>query len=86
MAFNITNNILKWNIIADRDSSNEWFAFLEMYRSHYPNVSIISDQFLSIIEEVGGLESIEQKKSVFSKISEKYNLEDILTINPPSKT
>lgn len=86
MSFNITNNIMKWEIIKDRDSFNEWIAFLEMYRSHYPNVLEISNQILSIIDEVGGLESIEQKKSVFFKITEKYNLEDILTINPPSKT
>lgn len=84
MSFNITNNIMKWKIIKDSDSSNKWFDFLDMYRRHYPNVSIISDQILSIIKEVGGLESIGQKKSVFSKISEKYNLEDILTINPPN--
>lgn len=83
MAFILANNIMKWNIINNRDSSNEWFAFLELYRSHYPHVSIISDQLLSIVDEVGGLESIGQKKSVFFKISEKYNLEDILTINSP---
>lgn len=86
MSFNITNNIMKWEIIKDRDSFHEWIAFLEMYRSHYPNVSEISNQILSIIDEVGGLESIEQKKSVFFKISEKYNLAEILTIDPPIKT
>ena len=84
MAFNIINNILKWRIVKDKDTFNEWCAFLDIYRSYYPNVSIISDQILSIIDGVSGLESIEQKKAVFFKISEKYNLSEILTLTPTS--
>lgn len=83
LAIILSNTILKLRIIKERDNLKDLYAFLEGYKHLYPNVSIISDQILSIVDEVGGLESIEQKKSVFFKISEKYNLGDILTINPP---
>ena len=86
MAFNITNNILKWQIIKDANSMNDWCAFLENYKINHPRVSEISDQILSIIEGVGGLDTVEQKKSVFLKISEKFNLSGILTISPPDKS
>jgi len=86
MAFIISNNILKWRIVQDYNAVKEWHLFLDDFRRIYPNVSEISDAILAIIDEFGGLESIEQKKSIFSKISKKYNLEDILTIDPPSRT
>lgn len=79
MAFNITNNILKWETISDPGTLNDWRAFLGRYRVCNPNVSKISDDIISIIRETG-LGNAEKSRSAFQKIIEKYNLKDILFI------
>jgi hypothetical protein len=83
LALVLSKTLLKLRMIKERDEIKDVYAFIEGYRRLNPNVSIISDEILSIIDSVGGIETIEGKKSAFMEITEKYNLGGILTIDHP---
>lgn len=85
IAFHISKHRLRWNMIKDPNAINDWLALLEDYKHYYPNVFIISDDILAIMQETDGEEMIDKLKSSFQKITEKYGLKELLIIGSPTE-
>ncbi len=71
--------MLPWRSIKDRDAIRNWSDFLLWYSDGRPNIFLIGIQLIAIVQKIG-LETLDQRKEVFSEIVKNYQLEDFIKL------
>jgi hypothetical protein len=75
----LANEMMEWRLIKDPDALRIWSDFLSWYSDGRPNIFLIGVRFVAITQKFG-LETIKQRKTVFSEIEKEYQLGDILSL------
>lgn len=70
-AFDLANQRICWNLIEDRKVLSECNDFLCWYKKMCPKTYSFSQELVAIIEEIG-LEALDQRKAVFSRVITTY--------------
>lgn len=85
-ACNLANQMMRWKLIEENGALNEedsigtWSNFLKDYCTTYSNVYSFANGFFEIMDTCG-LDTLDQRRSSFLKISKKYGLDIYLNLD-----
>lgn len=78
-ACHLANQMMRWDLIEEQDALITWSEFLKDYNITHPNIYSFAFGFFKIMHK-NGLDTLDQRRSAFSEISENYNLNRYLIL------
>jgi hypothetical protein len=78
-AVDFTGQALEWGLIKEDRDLVGWRDFRQRWLPRKrPITSKMSDEMIAIVQEVGGLDTLKKQKTIFEKIVEEYELQNVL--------